>query len=612
MSLRVSVATSLLASAALAQVLPSPIPSPVGTTTGAQVISVSSSQGAGAMQAAERSIPKYVDHPIEVSVGAGNFNCSTWDGFTFSSDYASGSYGSLWVHGATAAASITGAQTGTVASATDITNVPGVLPTVTVTGAGWTTNALRGLLFKVTAGPGAGETLVIASNTATVLTLAGGYSGSTAFWPMMQIITPICSPFAEYTLPTNASTFAILANATHITTDCAIPNGPNPTGLMGSYSGQANDSAGIIISGMRSEAQTGAFTLGGNEANGYCSPQAPVAFTNFDFNDAASNSSFYAANSDAVHLRWNSNTAGFEAFATWQNVGRMSLFSNTIFGGNCLFGIDAYPGHTALITGNVSGKIDASSGCIMYDGLSYVPGPAELISGLNSMYTHGVRTGYNLIGVRLFSEFDDTINGFTQVGVAIGNANTSGTIAASIGTSALIASSDFEGAAGATTGILLEPNNYLYMTSNQGDGGTFGLKIIGPASTYFASGAINNLVGGTTAQICQDPSCTSNIKYTDVGSDKNIQFGTIGGAHKFITAATTVPASTGCADTAETTPGSLVDVPCYVSPHSTPTSAGGATWSCYASAAGTIQLHLCCVTATCTANSVTWTLEQQP
>lgn len=85
-------------------------------------------------------------------------------------------------------------------------------------------------------------------------------------------------------------------------------------------------------------------------------------------------------------------------------------------------------------------------------------------------------------------------------------------------------------------------------------------------------------------------------------------FGAITG--QFTSTTISAPTTNGCADTALTVTNATVGQPCVVSPASAPSSAGGVSWHCYASASGTIQLHLCCVTATCTVNSITWTVEQ--
>jgi len=568
------------------------------------------SSGSGAcltMQGVERKIPKNIRHPVTVSVATGNYACSSWENFNFSSDFASGQYGSLWVHGTTQAASITGSQSGTVASATDITNVAGVLPTVTASGSpGWTPHALRGLLFNVTSGTGAGETLTISDNTASVLTLAGGYSTSTAFWPASSVIVGMCQPFDEYTKPDATSHFAILTNGTHITSDCAVPTGPGTGNFMGAAPAQALDTYGILITGVRGGGYQGSYTNAGNTEQGYCSPQAGIAFTNFDFNDANMGAGFYGYNSDSIQVRWNSFSNIYFWDAIWQHVGRASLFSNYSTSG-CLLGSDAYSGDTVLLVGNVVGLLDNSKGCLQYDGQSITPGPRVLLTGLNSYYTHGLRSGFNVVGTSIFQEFDDTISGPSVAAVVINQSNTAVTYTASFGTQAWISDNNFLPTGG--EGVFVGPGTYLYSTGNAGSGGTFGYKIVGPVTAYFDSNP-NDTLTGSTGNICQDPGCASAVQYGDV-STKNIFFAPQGGAHNTQTGNLSVPTTTGCTDNSVTARGAIVNTPCYASPDSNPNSAGGATWSCYPSAAGTIQLRLCCVTATCTANSIKWNVGQQ-
>jgi hypothetical protein len=73
------------------------------------------------------------------------------------------------------AAPTTGLVTGTVTSAT--AGAAGLnWGTVTITGAGWTVDNLRGYLAEITAGPGAGQAKLIESNTATTLTIDGVWS----------------------------------------------------------------------------------------------------------------------------------------------------------------------------------------------------------------------------------------------------------------------------------------------------------------------------------------------------------------------------------------------------------------------------------------------------
>lgn len=564
------------------------------------------------MQRAATMLTKQLSAPVEISAAPGNYACSSWDGFRFTTDADAGTSGSLWLHGTWQTASMSGMMSGTVASATDITDQPGVLPTVSVADAGWSPHQLRGAFLQVTGGTGSGEILAIADNASGALTVAGGYSTSTAFWPTPSVIVGMCTPFDEYTLPDATSTFAIVTPASHITSDCPVPAGPGVGKFLGSSSAQPFDTYGISVTGTRGTGYQGAFTLGGNAVQSYCSPQASVAITGFDFNDANMGTAIYAAHDDAIQARWNTFSSGYEWDVLWQDVGRVSIFSNYA-ANTCLAAVDAYAGDTALIVGNVAGALDRSAGCLMYDGQSYVAGPRELISGLNHVYLHAVRTGYNVVGTQLFNEFDDTISGASAAAVMIGQSSTADVFPVSAGTNAQITSSAFWGTGG--EGIWLGAGNSLRMNADIGDGGAFGVKVVGPAHAYFDNAPLSsiNALTGSSGDICQDPTCAAPVPYTQQGfTAANLSFAPQGGSHNVVTANLAVPATQGCSDTAVTSAGgALVGLPCHVSPQANPTSAGGAQWSCYASAAGTLQLHLCCVTSTCTANLTRWNLEQQ-
>lgn len=67
------------------------------------------------------------------------------------------------------------------------------------------------------------------------------------------------------------------------------------------------------------------------------------------------------------------------------------------------------------------------------------------------------------------------------------------------------------------------------------------------------------------------------------------------------TISATAPTSQGCGDTAGSITGAIVGAECSVGPPSTVDS--NTSWSCYVSAGGTVKLHLCCTTATCSTSS---------
>lgn len=76
-------------------------------------------------------------------------------------------------------ASATAANVGQLASLGSGSGAPSTWATATVTGAGWTVNALAKSMFCVTSGSDDGDCRIVYTNTATVVTLVGGWSFAT-------------------------------------------------------------------------------------------------------------------------------------------------------------------------------------------------------------------------------------------------------------------------------------------------------------------------------------------------------------------------------------------------------------------------------------------------
>lgn len=128
------------------------------------------------IQKAIDMVPKRIRHPVTINVGAGNFKGAYISGFCF--EYAANPALGNWIeiNGTLATASATGLMTGPVASSTAGSGA--TWGTVTVTGAGWTVNALSGKLFQVVSGTGstaATPYTMIVSNTADTITVAGAW-----------------------------------------------------------------------------------------------------------------------------------------------------------------------------------------------------------------------------------------------------------------------------------------------------------------------------------------------------------------------------------------------------------------------------------------------------
>lgn len=134
------------------------------------------------IQGAIDKIPKYVKHPVTVTVGSGNFAGATITGFNvqWPADPAVGSYILLqgtWANVSPATGTATG--TATAGSAGSVVT----FGTLTDSGQTWTTDNLKGKFVRIATGTGANQRKVIASNTATAITIVGTWtapaSGST-------------------------------------------------------------------------------------------------------------------------------------------------------------------------------------------------------------------------------------------------------------------------------------------------------------------------------------------------------------------------------------------------------------------------------------------------
>lgn len=152
-----------------------------------------------------QKLPKSIKDPIDIYVGDGGYGAFSINGFSFDPrSVDAGAY--IAIHGNLGTFTpTTGTGTGTATSGAvqGSNSTHGTLPD---TGQSWTTDELTGLLLTLTGGTGAGQTRVIASNTATVITIVGAW----------------------VTTPVNASTtYAIQDWGTKLTSTRNQPNFPN-------------------------------------------------------------------------------------------------------------------------------------------------------------------------------------------------------------------------------------------------------------------------------------------------------------------------------------------------------------------------------------------------
>lgn len=132
------------------------------------------------IQAAIDSLPKAIRHPVTINVATGNYAGFVISGFTI--DPADPTvYTNLKVLGTFVTATLgTGSATGTLTGVTAGSSTTPALAVLTDSTQSWTVNALKGLTVEILTGTGAGSMFVIASNTATALTIVSTATAPTA------------------------------------------------------------------------------------------------------------------------------------------------------------------------------------------------------------------------------------------------------------------------------------------------------------------------------------------------------------------------------------------------------------------------------------------------
>lgn len=139
------------------------------------------------IQAALDTIPKFLNHACVINVIAAD----SYVGFSMAGFFGSGG---LTINGLQDQVTpVTGPATGTATS--------GTAATLTLTGAGWTVDNFVGKFCRITGGTGAGQSFIIASNTATVLTFVGRMSPAPDGTSVFEITEPTT------VIDTNASSF---------------------------------------------------------------------------------------------------------------------------------------------------------------------------------------------------------------------------------------------------------------------------------------------------------------------------------------------------------------------------------------------------------------------
>lgn len=144
------------------------------------------------VKAALRKVPRGLRHPVVVSIAAGTYAQGAYISGFYSDpdDPANGAY--LELRGAMAQATVaTGSATGTLtgSAAGSPTSTPVTHGTATDSGQSWTTDDLRGKFLEITSGTQSGALIPIATNTATVITVAGTWTAP-AIGSTYRIVEP--------------------------------------------------------------------------------------------------------------------------------------------------------------------------------------------------------------------------------------------------------------------------------------------------------------------------------------------------------------------------------------------------------------------------------------
>lgn len=149
---------------------------PLGSDTNSGTVS-----GTGAfltIQAAVNAIPKLVRHPVVVNIATGSYSGFGVYGFSFDpASVTNGAYINFVGGYITATGLASGTATGTATAGAAGSGA--TYGTLTDGTQAWTINDLKGKAIVITGGTGSGQTRIIASNTATQITIVGTWTAPT-------------------------------------------------------------------------------------------------------------------------------------------------------------------------------------------------------------------------------------------------------------------------------------------------------------------------------------------------------------------------------------------------------------------------------------------------
>lgn len=184
----------------------------VNASTGSDLLPcVSSAAPCLTIQGAVNKVPKHLRHRLTITIAAGNYAGFTLSGFTIDPSFQKTTMGILIDGTLGDITPATGTATGTATAGTAGSGV--TYGTMADGAQTWTVNNLRGQFVVITGGTGSGQTRVICSNTATIVTICGTWTApnATSTYALRAPTSVITSAAAGLLTPTGASILSTAA-----------------------------------------------------------------------------------------------------------------------------------------------------------------------------------------------------------------------------------------------------------------------------------------------------------------------------------------------------------------------------------------------------------------
>ncbi|MBU1767916.1 MAG: hypothetical protein KJ648_07430 [Candidatus Omnitrophica bacterium] len=156
------------------------------------------------IQAAVNRVPRFIRHPVNIHVGAGDFAGASIAGFTVGNAAVAADGAYLRIVGTKVLVTpATGVATGTATSGVAGTST--TWGTLTLTGAGWTPADFDGKLIEILSGTGVGQVRPIQTNTDEVVTIVGPWTTAPAADSVFGIYEWATTLVSGVAMPTTAA-----------------------------------------------------------------------------------------------------------------------------------------------------------------------------------------------------------------------------------------------------------------------------------------------------------------------------------------------------------------------------------------------------------------------